>query len=149
MSAPSGRTLNLTLVTPEKKLLADVEIEELFVPAFRGQLDILPGHAPLMTTIETGLVKYRLKGSADLKTVVVSWGYCQVTPKGVTILAETAERAEEIDQDRALAAWKLSLERLDSGELDPERVEKYRRKLRRAEVRRIVVGQSGQSSSTH
>ncbi len=106
------KPLMLTLVTPEKKLLTDVEVEEVFVPGFRGELNILPGHAPLMTTLSTGVMRYRLKGSTELKSVVVSWGYCEVNPNGVLILAETAERAEEIDQDRALAAWKLANERM-------------------------------------
>ena len=129
-------TLKLTLVTPERRLLTDVEVEEVFVPGHRGELNILPGHAPLMTTLTTGVLRYRLKGQTELLPVVVSWGYCQVNPKGVVVLAETAERPEDIDQDRALAAWKLSQERLDSGELDPDAVEKYRRKLGRSELRR-------------
>ncbi len=129
-------TLKLTLVTPERRLLTDVEVEEVFVPGLRGELNILPGHAPLMTTLTTGVLRYRLKGQTELLPVVVSWGYCQVNPKGVVVLAETAERPEDIDQDRALAAWKLSQERLDSGELDPDAMEKYRRKLERSEIRR-------------
>ena len=48
---------SLTLVTPEKKLLTDVEIEEIIVPAFRGELNILPGHAPLMSTLGIGLLR--------------------------------------------------------------------------------------------
>ena len=133
------KPLMLTLVTPEKKLLTDVEVEEVFVPGFRGELNILPGHAPLMTTLSTGVMRYRLKGSSDIKAVVVSWGYCEVNPNGVLILAETAERAEEIDQERALAAWKLANERIDSGALDPENIEKFRRKMERADARRSAV----------
>lgn len=142
------KPLSLTLVTPEKKLLADFEVEEVFVPGFRGELNILPGHAPLMTTLSTGLLRYRAKGHSDLQTVVVSWGYCEVNPNGVLILAETAERAEDIDQERALAAWKLASERIDSGELDPESVEKYRRKLQRADVRRSLASQAVKGNQT-
>src|SRR5688572_3427338 len=105
--APSNQSFKLTLVTPEKKLLSDVEIEEVFVPGFRGVLNILPGHAPLVTTLETGILRYRLKGQTELKPVAVSWGYCEVSPRGVTVMAETAERPDEIDEERALAAWKL------------------------------------------
>jgi F-type H+-transporting ATPase subunit epsilon len=133
------KPLKLTLVTPDKKLLTDVEVEEVFVPGFKGELNILPGHAPLMTTLSTGLLRYRLKGSSDLKSIVVSWGYCEVNPDGVLVLAETAERAEDIDPERALAAWKLASERIDSGELDPENIEKFRRKQQRAEIRRSVI----------
>lgn len=102
------KTLKLTLVTPEKKLLAEAEVEEIFVPGYRGELNILPGHAPLMTTLSTGIVKYRLKSTSELKSVIVSWGYCEVNPQGVVVLAETAERPEDIDEERALAAWKLA-----------------------------------------
>lgn len=134
------KPLLLTLTTPDKKLLTDVEVEEVFVPGYRGQLNILPGHAPLMTTLSTGLLQYRLKGQTERKTVVVSWGYCEVNPHGVLVLAETAERAEDIDQERALAAWKLASERLDGGQLEPENIEKYRRKMERADVRRMAKG---------
>ncbi len=133
------KPLILTLVTPEKKLLTDVEVEEVFVPGFRGELNILPGHAPLMTTLSTGLLRYRLKGQTELHSIVVSWGYCEVNPNGILVLAETAERVEDIDQERALAAWKLANERIDSGELDPANIEKYRRKLQRADVRRAAI----------
>ena len=133
------KPLILTLVTPEKKLLTDVEVEEVFVPGFRGELNILPGHAPLMTTLSTGVLRYRLKGQTELKSIVVSWGYCEVNPNGILVLAETAERVEDIDQERALAAWKLANERIDSGELDPANIEKYRRKLQRADVRRAAI----------
>ena len=133
------KPLKLTLVTPDKKLLTDVEVEEVFVPGFKGELNILPGHAPLMTTLSTGILRYRLKSSTELKSIVVSWGYCEVNPNGVLVLAETAERAEDVDTERALAAWKLASERIDSGQLDPENIEKYRRKQQRADVRRSVI----------
>lgn len=133
------KTLKLTLVTPEKKLLAEAEVEEIFVPGFRGELNILPGHAPLMTTLSTGVVKYRLKGTAELKSVIVSWGYCEVNPQGVVVLAETAERPEDIDEERALAAWKLAAERLASPELDEEARAKFMRKQQRADLRRTVA----------
>jgi F-type H+-transporting ATPase subunit epsilon len=137
--AATDKTLKLTLVTPEKKLLAEAEVEEIFVPGYRGELNILPGHAPLMTTLSTGVVKYRLKGQTELKPIIVSWGYCEVNPNGVVVLAETAERPEDIDQDRALAAWKLASEQLDSGSLDPDAAEKYRRKKERADLRKSVA----------
>ena len=89
----------LNLVTPEKRLVTELEVEEVRVPGYRGHLDILPGHSPLMTTLSTGVLKYRAKGSDKLETVVVSWGYCEVNPFGVTVLAETAESLAEIDRE--------------------------------------------------
>jgi F-type H+-transporting ATPase subunit epsilon len=128
----------LTLVTPEKKLVTDQEIEEVFVPAFRGELNILPGHAPLMTTLSTGVLKYRLKGESTLHPVAVSWGYCQVNPLGVNVLAETAERPEELDTFRIHKSMQMAEEKL-AGELDPELFEKYYRKIVRASVRQEVA----------
>lgn len=125
----------LTLVTPEKKLVAGQEIEELFVPGFKGELNILPGHAPLMTTLETGVLRYRLKGDSKLNYVAISWGYAQVNPTGVNVLAETAERPEEIDVERVKATQKLAEGRLAGQNEAPEVIEKLQRKLTRARVR--------------
>lgn len=145
----SLQTLRLTVLTPDRKLLADLEVSEVFVPGYRGELNILPGHAPLMTTLETGVLRYRTRESGPLQSVVVSWGYCQVSQTGVTVLAETAERADEIDSDRALAAWKLASERLDSADLDPDAIEKYRRKLKRADFRRLVTLPQDKRETSH
>ena len=87
----------LNLVTPEKKLVADQELEEVTVPAFVGELHILPGHAPLMTTLEPGILKYKLKGSPEFVKIAISWGYCQVSTESVNVLAESAVSADEID----------------------------------------------------
>lgn len=137
----------LTLVTPEKKILAGAEIEEVFVPAERGELNILPGHAPLMTTLSTGLLRYRLKGESKLNAVAISWGYCQVNPLGVNILAETAERPEEIDKTRLETAIRTAQSRLSSSDLDSAAIVKYQQKLARAEVRKELV--STGNTTTH
>lgn len=76
--------------------MADEELEEITLPANRGELNILPGHAPLMTTLEAGILRYRLKNGVS-KKVAIGWGYCQVSPEAVNVLAETAMAAEEID----------------------------------------------------
>lgn len=129
----------LTLVTPEKKLVSGAEIEEAFVPAFMGELNILPGHAPLMTTLETGDLRYRLKGESKFYHVAISWGYCQVNPEGVNVLAETAERPEDIDVARAEATRKAAEEKM-MADASPEELEKYRKKIARATVRKDVGG---------
>ncbi|MGZ3745791.1 MAG: ATP synthase F1 subunit epsilon [Pseudobdellovibrionaceae bacterium] len=107
----------LTLVTPEKRIVLDQEIDDVTVPAFKGELNILPGHAPLITTLETGILRYKLKGEPEQK-VAISWGYCQVSPLGVNILAEYAAVPMELqieDLKKALAAAesKLSTESLN------------------------------------
>lgn len=87
----------LTIVTPEKRLLVDQEVEEVTVPAFKGELNILPGHAPLITSLETGVMKWKLKGASSQEVAVISWGYCQVSPTGVNILADVADLPNEIN----------------------------------------------------
>lgn len=89
--------MKVTIVTPEKRLLLNQEVDEVTVPAFKGELNILPGHAPLMTTLETGIMKWKLAGVEGQQLAAISWGYCQVSPEGVNILADIAVLAEEID----------------------------------------------------
>ena len=125
----------LNLVTPEKRMVTDTEIEEVIVPAHRGQLEILPGHAPLMTTLGTGILKYKVKGSSTFESVVVSWGYAQVNPEGVIILAETAELVEEIDRTRAEAALKKAENDLMEPILEPDQIAQLQHKLARANAR--------------
>lgn len=125
----------LNLVTPQKKLVTDLEIEEVIVPGFRGQLDVLPGHAPLMTTLSTGSLKYRAKGATKFETVVVSWGYCEIHPDGVIVLAETAELMEEIDRARAEKALKEAESKILDPLLESDQVEMFQRKIQRAQAR--------------
>jgi F-type H+-transporting ATPase subunit epsilon len=106
----------LTLVTPEKRIVVDQEIDEITVPGFRGELNILPGHAPLITSLETGILKYKLKGQAE-QTLLISWGYAQVTPLGVNILAEYAAapvdlQIEELKKSLVEGERKLGTETL-------------------------------------
>lgn len=86
----------LFFATPEKKIASDVELEEITLPADKGELNILPGHAPLMTTLAPGILRYKLKNGEE-KKMAIGWGYCQVSSDGVTVLAETAVHAEDID----------------------------------------------------
>jgi F-type H+-transporting ATPase subunit epsilon len=139
----------LSLVTPEKKLITDLEIDEVLVPGYRGQLDILPGHAPLLTTLLTGLLKYRAKGSATLETVVVSWGYCEVHPAGVVVLAEIAESLEEIDRQRAEEQLKHATKMLLDPLLPSNQIEEFRHKEERALARLEALGIHGGSTTSH
>lgn len=134
----------LTLVTPEKKILSGAEIEEVFVPAAAGELNVLPGHAPLMTTLETGVLRYRLKGESTFYPVAISWGYAQVNPNGINVLAETAERPEDIDITRADQSLKEAQAFMNSDGVTAENVDKYRNKILRAQVRK-EVGTSGRA----
>lgn len=139
----------LNLVTPEKKLVTDLEVEEVIVPGFKGQLDILPGHAPLMTTLGTGVLKYRAKGSSSFEVTAVSWGYCHVSPTGVTILAETAESVAEINREKAEAQLKTANQKLLEPILEPDQISHLHHQVEQAQARLEALGISPGSQATH
>ncbi len=91
-------TFQLEIVTPEKMVVRD-SAEEMQIPGKDGYLGILPGHAPLITELAVGEITYR--NSGETHRLSVAWGFAEVLPDKVTILAETAERADEIDVARA------------------------------------------------
>ena len=101
--------LQLEIVTPDRLLLKE-SVDEVQVPAKGGYLGILPGHAPLISELQIGEISYR-QGRAT-RSLAVAWGYCEVLPERVIILAERAEKAEEIDRQRALAAKERAEKRL-------------------------------------
>ncbi len=128
-------TFQLEIVTPEKMVVRDVA-EEMQIPGKNGYLGVLPGHAPLITELSVGEICYR-KGS-EMHYLAVAWGFAEVLPERVVILAETAERPEEIDVKRAQESKQRAEERLKSGstEIDFTRAEDA---LQRAESRLQVA----------
>ena len=84
------------------------------LPGRDGYLGILPGHAPLITELGIGQISYRENGRS--RYLAVAWGFAEVLPDRVSVLAETAERAEEIDVRRAEEAMKRAEQRLRSGD---------------------------------
>ena len=90
--------------------------EEAQIPGKNGYLGILPGHAPLITELAVGEITYRIGGME--KHVSVAWGFAEVLPNKTTILAETAERPDEIDVNRAERAKDRAEKELHSGAPD-------------------------------
>lgn len=101
--------LRLDIVTAEKVVYSD-EVDLLVVPGIEGELGILPHHAPLMTTLKVGELKIK-KGEEEFY-LAVSGGFLEVRPDRVIILADAAERVEEIDISRAEAARRRAEEQL-------------------------------------
>src|SRR5271155_2875016 len=101
-------TFQLEIVTPEKKVV-DTAATEAQIPGKNGYLGVLPGHAPLITELAVGEITFR--AGAEEQRLAVAWGFAEVLPGKVTILAETAERPSEIDVERARKA-KTRAERL-------------------------------------
>ncbi|MFN7974074.1 MAG: F0F1 ATP synthase subunit epsilon [Acidobacteriota bacterium] len=92
--------LQLEVVTPERLLLSE-PVDEVSYRAREGYVGILPGHVPMLTSLEIGELTYRASGKTH--HVAVSGGFVEVTEGKVIVLADTAEKASEIDKDRALA----------------------------------------------
>jgi F-type H+-transporting ATPase subunit epsilon len=124
-------TFQLEIVTPEKKVV-DTRALEAQIPGKSGYLGILPGHAPLITELAVGEITFRTEGSEQI--LAVAWGFAEVLPDKVTILAETAERPAEIDVARARKAKERAEQRLTSGDTTVD-VERALDALQRAEVR--------------
>ncbi|HYN10803.1 MAG TPA: F0F1 ATP synthase subunit epsilon [Vicinamibacterales bacterium] len=112
--------LKLEFVTPERAIVHD-EVDEVELPGEEGYLGILPGHAPLLAALKTGEMWYR-KGT-DRKYAFLAGGFAEIVPDRVSILAQVAERAEDIDLARAEASKRRAEERLakPTSEIDYER----------------------------
>jgi F-type H+-transporting ATPase subunit epsilon len=108
-------SIQLIIVTPERQLLRE-SVVEVAIPGLDGQLGILPGHAPLMTELGIGELSYRTSTSNLPIVLAVISGFAEVLPDRVTVLAETAERAEEIDLKRAEEAKARAEKRLSTGD---------------------------------
>ena len=105
----------LDIVTAERMVYSD-NVDMVIAPGFEGQLGILPHHTPLMTTLLPG--ELRVKKGDEEVSLAISGGFLEVRPDRVVVLADAAERAEEIDVERAEEARKRARERL-SQELEP------------------------------
>ena len=104
--------INLTVVTPERAVVHE-EVDEVQIPGAAGYLGVLPGHAALFSELKVGELGYR-KGDRWV-FLSVAWGFVEVLPNQVRILAETAERAQENDIERATRAKQRAVERLARG----------------------------------
>lgn len=128
-------TLQLEIVTPERLVEKDT-VSEVEIPGRDGYLGVLPGHAPLITELGVGEIRYR--GDGMQYRLAVAWGFAEVLPDKVTILAETAERPNEIDVNRARTAKQRAEENLRAAN-DEQHTDKALDELARAENRIAVA----------
>lgn len=105
--------LRLDIVTPHGLVLSE-DVDEVTATGTEGEFGVLPGHVPFITTLKVGMLV--LKKDNKTEYVFVNSGYAEVSPDKVVILADSAERAEDIDVERALAARKRAEERLAQAE---------------------------------
>jgi F-type H+-transporting ATPase subunit epsilon len=99
----------LEIVTPDRSLVRE-EVDEVVVPAFDGYLGVLPGHTPLLATLKVGELWYRQ--GQEKHYLAVAFGFLEVLPDHVTVLAQIGERPEDIDVQRAERAKQRAEERL-------------------------------------
>ena len=132
-------TFQLEIVTPEKKVVQDVA-EEMQLPGKNGYLGILPGHAPLITELAVGQITYR--NGSDIHHLAVAWGFAEVLPEKVTVLAETCETAGEIDVQRAEKAKQRAEEHLQSANPETD-YQRATNALQKAETR-LEVAKKGE-----
>ena len=127
--------IQFDLVTPERLLISE-PVEEVIAPGSEGEFGVHPGHCPFLSTLRSGELRYR--NSDRWYHVSVSWGYAEVRPGQITVLAELAERAEEIDLARAETSAKTAEKELAVAARKEEMVA-ARRNLEKA-LTRLKVG---------
>lgn len=108
-------SIELSIVTPERQILRE-SVVEVVLPGAAGELGVLPGHAPVMTELGIGELAYRKAGASPSAGIAIIQGFAEVLGDRVTILAETAERAAEIDLARAEAAKARAENHLAAGD---------------------------------
>jgi F-type H+-transporting ATPase subunit epsilon len=129
----------LEIVTPYGLIFSE-EVDEVTAPGSEGEFGVLPEHVPFVTTLKVGILTCRTGN----QTVIffVSWAYCGVSPRRMLVLADSAEKSEEIDVERAKASMKRAEERLKKAEeIDFKRaeaaLERAVTRVQIAEIRRM------------
>ncbi|MDH3492070.1 MAG: ATP synthase F1 subunit epsilon [Acidobacteriota bacterium] len=125
--------INLEIVTPERKVV-DVKADLVTIPTAKGEIGILPNHAPLISILRSGILSYLVAGKTD--KLVISGGFVEVSDNKISILADIAENKEEIDlegaqsekadSEKVLGAWKGTEEEF---EVELEKLEKAQARL--------------------
>lgn len=128
--------INLDIVTPEKRVV-DIDVDSVSIPTAKGEIGILPKHAPLISTLKPGVLSYSISGVTE--QLVIAGGFVEVSGNKVSILADIAEnkgeidvdsaRAEKVDAEKMLGAWTGNEEEF---EVEFEKLEKAQARLRLA-----------------
>ncbi len=133
-TAKSGKIL-LEVVTPDKLLFSE-QVDQVSAPGTEGDFGVLPGHCHFLSTLRIGELHYQVGEKTQFMSIL--WGFAEVTPTKVTILAEIAEKAEDIDVDRARDAVAKAEAHLERGGL-PSEVEEAKISLEKARLRQKVA----------
>lgn len=129
------RKLLLEVVTPEKLLLSQ-QVDMVIAPGTEGEFGVLPGHCHFLSTLRIGELRYQTEDVWHYMSVL--WGFAEVTPTKVTVMAEIAEKAEDIDVERAQAAVEKAEQRLQVGGL-PSELKEAEISLEKARLRKKIA----------
>ena len=140
MVAEKGKML-LEIVAPSRQVVRSEHVDEVIAPGSEGEFGVLPGHTPFLTTLKVGMLSYR--EGTEWHHLAVEWGYAEVGPDRIVILAEGADRAMDIDIAEARLA-KERAEKLLGEKLEEKDHEKARVELMRAMIRIQVAEKHGQ-----
>jgi F-type H+-transporting ATPase subunit epsilon len=140
MVAEKGKML-LEIVAPSRQVVRSERVDEVIAPGSEGEFGVLPGHTPFLTTLKVGLLSYR--EGTQWHYLAVDWGYAEVVADHVTILAEGADRASDIDLTEARLAKEQAEAKLGE-QLEEKDYQKARIDLLRAMIRIQVAEKHGQ-----
>ena len=115
--------INLEVVTPKGAVVSE-EVDIVTAPGFAGEFGVLANHAPFLSTIKIGTLRYKKGGSEE--ELMVSGGFCEVSNNKISFLVESAERGHEIDVDRALQAKERAEKRLLQAKEQQEKIDRVR-----------------------
>ncbi|MFJ5759394.1 F0F1 ATP synthase subunit epsilon [Neobacillus sp. NPDC093182] len=132
-------TIKVSVVTPDGPVY-ESDVEMVIAKAQSGELGILPGHIPMVAPLEIGVVRLLKSGSKEEDLVAVSGGFLEVRPDKVTILAQAAEKSEDIDVERALRAKERAEQRMRDQKAEDIDFRRAELALQRAINRLTVTG---------
>ena len=138
----AGKIL-LEVVTPEKMHLSQ-DVDMVIAPGSEGEFGVLPGHCHFLSTLRIGELRYQTGDIWHYMSVL--WGFAEVTPTKVTVMAEVAEKAEDIDVGRAQQAVELAEQRLQAGGLSSE-VKDAQISLEKARLRKKIADRAKRGHS--
>lgn len=127
-------SMKLSIVTPLKKLVTDLEIKSVTLPGYNGEVTILDDHEPLVSMLDTGVLTYTEMQTGKENQFVISWGYFEVNKDQISVLAETAETKKDLDLSRVQKSLEKTNQILKTTD-DIATIEKYQSKAKKAESR--------------
>jgi F-type H+-transporting ATPase subunit epsilon len=130
------RKLSLTILTPEKAALADKPVDFVAIPSVGGEMGVLPGHAPFVVQLKEGILRYREGHKTEIFAVLN--GFAEISKDKIIVLAEAAELAKEVDEERARQAYQKAKETLAMRGKDMD-LDGAQAALRRAVVRMKIA----------